>query len=396
MPSRRHFLASAGLSGLTAVSGCLDGSSTAQLRYPGSEQPQTRWWPQVGFDQLGTNFNPMVAGPRAGVQERWAVEIGPFGRPPVVAEHLVFVPTGDGIRAIDVRSGEDQWTWDGGSESVHPASLAWHDGLLYVARGSGDGVVALETDTGDGVWSFSADENSCYDLVVEPDDDEPVVFTGDDRGTVYALDGTTGEVRWRQELFGVVTQVVTSFGTLYVGTEGGEVYALGPADGAGRWRRKLPGWVRALSADPSGVYASVFGGPTARLQSNRAGATDWSSDVWSTGGLVNAGNRIFTAGGTLTAVGHSDGEERWSGPETADCAPIAAGDTVYAATEDGIVAYDGSVSDDSLPVVGQDPKRWVQPVEGTAVGLAAADGALFVVTDNQGDGESVAYAFEEA
>jgi outer membrane protein assembly factor BamB len=392
MPSRRQFLAGAGTAGIAGLAGCLEGSNPY---YAGQEAPETDSWAQPTFDELGSCYNPEPVGPREGVRERWSLDISLPSARPVVAGGLAFLPTASAVRAVDAATGEQQWRQSGGDSPMWPRSVLCHDGTLFVTLADDPALLALDAATGEPQWTFSPRGDGCYALLLEPD--RPTLFTGDDDGNVYALDPETGERRWRRELFGTVTSLANAIPELVVGTEAGEVYGLWPEDGRGLWQRNLPGRIGALAtANGGGPFVSLLGGPTVKLQSERAGATTWETDVWSADSFLVAGRSLFAAGDELVSLDRRDGERQWTGGSTTMCGPAGAGDTVYAASENEVAAYkfDGGLG---LGGVRVDARRWSHRVEGRPEkGLVVADDAVFFLTEGGENESSTAYALESA
>lgn len=392
---RRQFIGGVGAAGLAVCAGCLGGTEPT---YQGESAPGTKWWSQPQFDTIGSCYNPTSVGPRTGVRERWQLDIsGPAARP-VVADGLAFLPTATAVRAVDARTGKEQWRETGDETSLWPRVVCWHKGTLYVGLSSGDpALLALDAKTGKRQWTFTPDGYGVHALLLDSEFSE--LFAGDGAGNVYRLDPKTGERQWQRRVFGKIAAFVRGIPELLVATEAGEVYALSADDGRGYWRRKLPGRIGSLAAmyggyNGAGVFVSVFGGPTFALNPSRTGATVWKTDVWSSDSFVLSGESLFTAGHRLVSLGVGSGKRRWRGGKTSQCGPAAAGDTVYAASEDSITAYKfgGGIGIDSARI---GARRWSHSVTGRPEqGLAVADGAAFVLTE--GSDSSKAYALEEA
>lgn len=391
--NRRQFLAGVGATGLVATAGCLGASSPY---YAGEEDPDTVWWPQPQFDRIASSYNPNSVGPRESVAERWSLDISlPSDCPPVVADGLAFLPTASAVRAVDARTGEEQWRENGDDGPMWPLSVVYHDGLVFVAQMEERGLLALDATTGERQWTFDPEGYGVQALVVDPE--RPGLFAGDDEGYVYELDPTTGETRWRRRVFGSVTAFAQSIPELFVATESGEVYALDPTDGGAYWRGEVPGNVEALAtANGQGALVSTFGGPTVELDGRKKGARNWTADVWTSDSLVVTSGTLFAAGHRLVALDSTDGSRRWTGGKTTKCGPAAAGDTVYAASDGAVSAYKfgGGIGVGSIRI---GEKRWSHSVEGRPEqGLAVADGAVFVLTEGGDETSSKAYALEEA
>jgi len=78
------------------------------------------------------------------------------------------------------------------------------------------------------VWASPLDGTDAWQPVIA--DDGATVYTGTDAGTVYAVDATTGAVRWSAAVGSAVTGSVALAGdTLYVPTASGDLVALAAA-----------------------------------------------------------------------------------------------------------------------------------------------------------------------
>jgi outer membrane protein assembly factor BamB len=395
VPSRRQILAGTGLVALGAGVAATRGTGGFEPYHDGEEAPDTTWWPQPTFDRIGSCYNPRSVGPRRGATERWSREIpGPSARP-VVADGRAYLPTAEALLVVDAATGAELWREDGGDPPMWPRSVAVFDGTVYLTQVGDPPLLALDAETGDEQWTFAEAEYGLRPLLV--DHERPSLYTGDGSGTVYALDPATGDVRWQADVFGTVSALVRGIPDLVVGTEAGEVYGLYQDDGRPLWRQGVPGGVSALAtANGRGAFVSTFGGPTAELDGGRGGEPAWSTDVWSADSFVVAGRNLFAAGHHLVDVDVRGGDRLWTGGETAQCGPAAAGDTVYAASETHVTGYTvrGGLGVGGLRV---DARRWSHPVEGRPEqGLAVADGAVFAITEGGGDDRSMAYALEEA
>lgn len=388
MPSRRAFLAGLAPASAAATAGCLD---DATPHYAGQDDPDTRWWPQPTFDRYGTCYNPQSVGPTDGVSERWSVEISAPSARPVVVDGTALLPTSEGVVAVDAGSGEEQWREPGDDGPMWPREVVVRDGTAYVAEVS-EGLYALDLETGERQWTFTESDHGVRPLLIEPRDGYPMLFAGA-HDAVYGLDPETGERRWRREVFGAVSELVLGIPELLVATEGGELYALSRDDGTGYWRRNFHGMCTALGTTTGGgPYVSFFGGPTYRLGDQ--GRTEWRADSYTRNSFVLTGETIFTAGHRFQARKSRGGDERWTGGETTDCGPAAAGETVYAAENGSITAYDFDGGTGVGPVR-VDARQWSHDVDGSpAQGIAVADGAVFVLTQGIDETSSMAYALE--
>ncbi|MDI9585528.1 MAG: PQQ-binding-like beta-propeller repeat protein [Acidobacteriota bacterium] len=179
-----------------------------------------------------------------------------------------------------------------------------------------------------------------------------VVCVGCNDGTVYALDGETGEIRWRFITGGEVRSqpMVTSGGDAVVfGSADGNVYCV-ETDGALRWKRDVGGAVYAtvLLVGDLAITGSNSGTVVALKQAT--GAVAWTSTApeYAVESGACAGNGMAFAGAWdrfIYGLDLADGSLKWRTPSRgaanpsgaaryyspADCAPVFAGGNVFAA-----------------------------------------------------------------
>jgi outer membrane protein assembly factor BamB len=168
---------------------------------------------------------------------------GPVRSSPAVTVTRLFVGSGDGtLYAVDRANGRVVWRFDAGGP-VH-ASPAVAKGLVIAATMRGR-IFAVEEGTGQLRWSMQTGAAIQLNPVLDPGWDyytssptvlgETVVIGGQD-GRVYALDLTTGKVRWSAQTGARVraTPAIAN-GTVVVGSFDGRVYAYDLTTGASRW-----------------------------------------------------------------------------------------------------------------------------------------------------------------
>jgi len=153
---------------------------------------------------------------------RWHVPMsGPVGRI-AVADGVVVATTGDGVAAFDPRSGEERWT-AAADASVRPATLAVANGIaVYGTRRTLHG---LDVSSGEERWSLP--------FGVRGD----VIFVGDvlyavgrsdptsQRILLAAIDVASGRLRWQQEIYDPIVDVMAANGYLYSITTDGRLFA---------------------------------------------------------------------------------------------------------------------------------------------------------------------------
>ncbi len=305
--------------------------------------PRIMWTSDVGI-QAWLN-GPIVVGDTVVVGTAGDVRTAPDGR--------------DGVVAVDLRSGEEQWRFVAGNDVNGVAS----DGEIVVATGDEGAVWALDLDTGEEVWTTT------YEVPVftNPLFVDDIVVVGDAAGMVRALAVTDGTERWSARLDGPIRGGPASDGTLvYAAAEFGEVGAFTMSG--------FRMWTTAVSHPgvPSGARVTVLAAPTvvddlvvvsvrsdAGLEGPALVALDkfvgtvrWhGTDPAGTGSLrgsvrVSAsrhGSDLVFSGSPATglaAVDAGNGTVKWVAELGVECAqqvssPVVAGDLVYLARMEG-------------------------------------------------------------
>lgn len=153
---------------------------------------------------------------------RWHVPMnGPVGRL-AVADGVVFATTGNAVAGFDAETGEERWTATADA-SVRPATLAVSNGTaVYGTRRTLHG---LDMKTGTERWSLP--------FGVRGD----VIFVGDvlyavgrsdptsQRILLAAINADSGRLRWQQEIYDPIVDVMAANGYLYSITSDGRLFA---------------------------------------------------------------------------------------------------------------------------------------------------------------------------
>ena len=176
--------------------------------------------------------------------------------PLTLVNKILYYGCDDGtITALDVRSKQVRWQYktDG---RVRSAVTVTRDAVFAT---SDDGFVyALEPSSGVLRWGVDVARTAAtrvlpatgppyeYDyLQSSPVYADGMVFVGSPDGQLYAIDAEAGEVRWRFRTAGKVrsTPVVLD-GTVYFGSWDGHVYAVDATKGTAKWRYDTGGIVQ--------------------------------------------------------------------------------------------------------------------------------------------------------
>ncbi len=226
-----------------------------------------------------------------GMQKWSAPTRGAVDSTPAVDHGLVFAVSYDGgLYAFDAASGKQRWRFDTGGERRFEAKAlhgqaprnqtffdAWDmylsspvvgQGAVYF--GSGDGnVYAVDASTGALRWKVATG-----DVVhASPAYDGSTIYVGSWDSVLYALDATSGRERWRFQAgrdpvmhnqVGFQSSPAVVNGTIYVGCRDAHLYALEAATGRVRWSFPTNGsWVVASPAVANGRV--IFGTSDSKL-----------------------------------------------------------------------------------------------------------------------------------
>lgn len=163
--------------------------------------------------------------------ERWfAMPSAPVAASPLYAAGTLYVPAKDGrIYALDAQTGQELWS---ASVGAGVSSPAYHDGMLYVAGGSGPSfggsgrITAINTVTSVIQWTFAT--NGVVQSSLTYADGLLTFSTNTANGTIYVLNPVLGTLVWsytpspEQYIFG---SPVVADGMLFAPSDNGHVYA---------------------------------------------------------------------------------------------------------------------------------------------------------------------------
>jgi outer membrane protein assembly factor BamB len=174
--------------------------------------------------------------------ERWRRKRAHLG---AVGDDTAYLLGEAGVVAVDVASGEEQWSREG--LGVGP-EIAVRDGTIY--GGDTDSVVAIDAGTGEKQWTFDGESEAFASPTVTPD----AVFAASspkesaDGGNLYALDRDTGEAAWCTYVGArAVNAPAATADTVFVPTQNA-VEARAADGGDLRWRYAPPDGSRTFQA----------------------------------------------------------------------------------------------------------------------------------------------------
>lgn len=121
--------------------------------------------------------------------------------------------------------------------------------------------------------------------------------------TLFALDASSGEVRWQVEKVGGFNSPAVAYDTVYAPATNSRLYAYDPADGSERWQFKADNEARHTAIADGRVYLGTSGSVFAL----DAGTGD---ELWRTS-LNRTGNEFAHGGGRGWDAVFCDGSRRY-------------------------------------------------------------------------------------
>jgi outer membrane protein assembly factor BamB len=194
-----------------------------------------------GMLYVGTNDGYLVALDAQTGEEKWRYQSrGPIEQTPAsTGDLIIFANEADQVVAVNAIDGKFKWQYK--SETPEEYTLRGHagvtvDGELAYTGFSNGTLVALRRDNGSVAWSTSlkAEADRFMDVDATPLVIEDVLYASSSSGGVYAIDKTTGFVRWRLPFYdasmpsatGNVGGLASDGKTLYVSVADLGTYAI--------------------------------------------------------------------------------------------------------------------------------------------------------------------------
>ncbi|MBV9181165.1 MAG: PQQ-binding-like beta-propeller repeat protein, partial [Acidobacteria bacterium] len=252
---------------------------------------------------------------------------------PAVVSGLVYIGSTDGkLYAIDAGSGKQKWAFE--AKARITSSPAVEGGAVYFESYDGN-FYAVDAVSGQLRWKFQTAGERRFagknihgilpagEIMPDPFDSflsspavwKGVVYFGSGDGSIYALDATSGSLKWKFPTGDVVhASPAVSNGMVFIGSWDRYMYALDASSGKEKWRFK--------TGEDRVIY-------------NQVGIQSSASVV---DGIVYFGCRDSN----LYALNAVTGEKNWIFNNNGNwviTTPAVKGDTIYFATSDSALFY---------------------------------------------------------
>ncbi|OYY72633.1 PQQ-like beta-propeller repeat protein [Sphingomonas sp. 28-63-12] len=296
----------------------------------GKKNRSARFGGGVSYDEgklFGSDgVGDVVAMDAANGKVLWRVRpSGPLRGAPTVANGAVYVVTQNNeLFALSQTDGVVQWTGSGSLESqgvFGVAAPAAARGTIVAGFSSGE-LNAYRYENGRVLWqeilsrtSASTSVSSLADIDAEPVIDQNRVYAVGQGGRMVALELTTGQRLWEQNLAGISTPWIAGE-WLFVVTDDAKLYCLSRANGKIRWISDL------------GAFKNV---------KKRKNPIIWTGPVLAGGRLI-----LLNSEGQILSVSPTTGEKGAviKGSGAFSLPPLVAGNMLYALDSKGrISAY---------------------------------------------------------
>ena len=312
------------------------------------------------------------------------------GSPLTIARGIMFIESQHRLRAIDLHSGAERWTFPLAGVYISPAVAGKYVFVRSEADNKGQ-MLALDINTGKQLWAFtpkrlSSPDNSYFGgHLTSPVVVDGTIFVGAGQ-EVYALDANTGAVRWTFAAKDYISSSATvSQGHVYI-SDFRYLYALDQQSGAVVW---------AHPTTLSIYFSPVVAGQTVLLNDGEglsaldatSGKQLWTANIPSQALIPGAvsGSRVFVKSvSSLYALDLASGKQLWRFDDRNFI-------SLPAVTSDQVFVVKGSGADTAIVAldVASGQSAWDQPVASLATSAPVIAGKTIYV--RTGDGRVLSF-----
>ncbi|MBL63248.1 MAG: hypothetical protein CMI30_07535 [Opitutae bacterium] len=342
--------------------------------------------------------------------ENWAVNTGveSVTNPTLSSdESTLYVATENGrVIAYNVADGSTRWTYNSGSnQSMRQSQPAEsNDGSTIYVGSTDNNLHAINTADGSQKWTFNAGNDIESNPIV---DSSGVIYFGTDNRRVYAVqdNGASGTQVWRHNTFDRVESspgLSADESTLYVGDNIGTLYAIDTTSGNVNWSEFTTGFsFSSIKSDVvvganGNIYFSANNRRLYAYQDNGSSGTELGNFQVDPGGqerlgrcapVVSATNRVFLSAGDGNAYA-LDGTDpgNWGSASSLGSAVEWVGSMGTASKSTPVLSADGSIA-----YVGSDNNRlyaFTDPASGFQLDASSVTiGKDYLSTDSLATGD---------
>ncbi|KPJ68608.1 hypothetical protein AMJ44_06085 [candidate division WOR-1 bacterium DG_54_3] len=193
----------------------------------------------------------------------WKEKLGDISSSPQIYQEKIFIGSDSGLLlAFNRFSGEKIWEFKAGDVVISTPAC---DGEILCFGSGDDNLYALDKENGELKWKFKAEASIYSSPAIKVEnpanggDDkvflvaDSLVYIGSNDYFMYAVNQSTGKLRWKFETRGIIHSSPIAVGDrLFFGSYDGNLYALDRFSGKLLWKYKTKGMISSSPAYSDG------------------------------------------------------------------------------------------------------------------------------------------------